>query len=118
MSELNSVTNVPNIQATEGVGTFRKVKARPGNEAKQTQASAAAALSSEALESAAGDANVAAQSLGNRVRFEVSDEYDQLLVKVVDRDTGVVVRTIPPERLLEVQSKIGEMVGLIFDEER
>ena len=48
------------------------------------------------------------------VRFENNDS-DQLIVKVVDRDTDEVIRQIPPEELLELTKHLKEVSGNIVD---
>jgi len=48
------------------------------------------------------------------VRFE-SNESDQLVVKVVDRETNEVIRQIPPEELLELTKHLNEISGSLVD---
>jgi flagellar protein FlaG len=48
------------------------------------------------------------------VRFE-SNESDQLIVKVVDRETNEVIRQIPPEELLELTKHLNEISGSLVD---
>jgi len=49
------------------------------------------------------------------VRFEKSMEYDQIVVKVVDRATEEVIREVPPEELLKVKAQLTEFSGNIFN---
>ena len=39
----------------------------------------------------------------------------RMTVTVVDKDTEEVIREIPPERLLDMMSKMEELVGILFD---
>ncbi|MBA2882664.1 flagellar protein FlaG [Desulfosalsimonas propionicica] len=49
------------------------------------------------------------------VRFEKNDEIDQLVVKLVDRQTDEVIRQIPPEAILGVKANLQEYAtGNIF----
>ena len=49
------------------------------------------------------------------VRFEKNDEIDQLVVKLVDRQTDEVIRQIPPESILGVKANLQEYAaGNIF----
>jgi flagellar protein FlaG len=40
------------------------------------------------------------------------------MVKVLDKDTGKVVREIPPEKILDMVAKFMEKAGIIVDERR
>jgi flagellar protein FlaG len=43
------------------------------------------------------------------------DKDDKVAVKVVDRDTGKVIREIPSKEMQALQIKMRELVGMIFD---
>ncbi len=51
-------------------------------------------------------------NLVTKVVFE--KKYDSLVVKVYDRDSGKLIRQIPPEELLEVYKRIEELVGILY----
>lgn len=51
------------------------------------------------------------------VRFENDREVDELVVKVVDRETDEVIRQIPPEELLELTQRLNDLRGNIVDTE-
>lgn len=50
------------------------------------------------------------------IRFSVDDETDKTVVKVVDSNTGEVIRQIPPESMLKLMHRIEKTLGLILDE--
>jgi flagellar protein FlaG len=43
------------------------------------------------------------------------DENGKMVVQVLDRSTGKVVRQIPPENLAKVRDKLEELRGVLFD---
>ncbi len=49
------------------------------------------------------------------VTFEIDKKSNQLYIKVVDRNTGEVVRQIPPEALLNMAKQMEQMKGNILD---
>ncbi len=49
------------------------------------------------------------------VTFEVDSKSDQLYIKVIDRDTGEVVKQIPPEALRKMAKQMEQMTGNILD---
>ena len=50
------------------------------------------------MEELARALNVANQSIGRDLRFEVDMESGRSVIQVLDRDTGEVIRQIPPEK--------------------
>lgn len=49
------------------------------------------------------------------VRFENDSEQDTLIVKVIDQESGEVVREIPPESLREITKNLMELRGNLVD---
>ena len=48
------------------------------------------------------------------VRFEKNMEFDEIVVKIVDRNTDEVIREVPPEELLKMKARLTEFSGNIF----
>ncbi|MGZ3592816.1 MAG: flagellar protein FlaG, partial [Syntrophales bacterium] len=40
---------------------------------------------------------------------------EEVAVIVTDKDTGKVIREIPPKEIQDLHTKIGELIGLIFN---
>lgn len=51
-----------------------------------------------------------------RLRFTINRELEQVVVKVIDRETDKVIKEIPPEVLQRLHVRIREAIGLLFDE--
>lgn len=49
------------------------------------------------------------------LNFSIHEASGQIIVSVVDKDTGEVIREIPPEALVDLAAKLQEAVGLLFD---
>lgn len=60
----------------------------------------------------------AGEIFNKRLDFHIDEETHRVVVKVVDTTTDKVIKEIPPEQLLQLVSKIQEMIGVLFDEER
>lgn len=69
-----------------------------------------------ALEESLEKLNAVLENSDVRVGFYVHEETGRLVVQVVNRETGEVVKEIPPKRVLETMAKIKEFVGLLLDE--
>jgi len=52
----------------------------------------------------------------HQLDIRYSEEDQRYVVRVLDRESGDVVREIPPERLLEASRQLNELRGLLFDE--
>ena len=50
------------------------------------------------MEELARALNLATESIGRDLRFEVDMDSGQSVIQVLDRDTGEVIRQIPPEK--------------------
>ena len=57
------------------------------------------------------------KSMNRSIRFTVDDESHDIVVKVVDKNTGEVVMEIPPEEVLKLRERMSEMSGLLVEKQ-
>lgn len=69
----------------------------------------------EAVEAAVEEANQALVSTALSVRFSVEGDTGQIVVRLMDQDTGEVVRQIPSEDQLAISARLRELLGVFFD---
>lgn len=50
-----------------------------------------------------------------RLSFRVHEESGRLMLRVLDAETGEVLKEIPPEEYLDVMGRIGAQVGAVLD---
>lgn len=50
------------------------------------------------------------------LRFSVHETTGRTIIRVVDKETEELIREIPPEQVLNLMAKIGEMMGILYDE--
>jgi flagellar protein FlaG len=62
------------------------------------------------------EANAHMQLVNQGLRFQVHEGTSQLLVQVVDRISGEVLRELPPHEFLDLVVRMREMVGAFLDE--
>ena len=62
------------------------------------------------------DANKLLKGTKRNMEYSVHEATHQIMVKVVNSDTGEVIREIPPEKALDIMAKIWELAGLFVDE--
>ncbi|MGC9457326.1 MAG: flagellar protein FlaG [Halothiobacillaceae bacterium] len=79
-------------------------------------------LSAEDIREAVDEANEMMQSIRRDLRFEMNDDAERLVVKVVNSESGDVVRQIPSDEMLGLIAKLkemnesGENVGALIEE--
>ncbi len=54
---------------------------------------------------------------GKSLKFEIDRELNQVVVKVVDKQSGEVIRQIPPEEYLEIMKRLQDVGGVFMDKE-
>lgn len=69
------------------------------------------------VEKLAKKLNVAIQSIGRDLRFEVNMDSGRSVIQVLDRETGEVIRQIPPEKASLYRSSDGAVALRLYDEQ-
>ncbi len=101
----------PVKNVTEGISTVQAMK-------KAEASGTHIPVSEEQLIRAIDRAIHAMQGKSTSLEFSVHDQTNQIMVKVLDKDTGEVIREIPPEKSLDFVAKLMEMAGILVDERR
>lgn len=70
----------------------------------------------EKLEEKIDDMNNIMETLDEKLSFELHDETERIMTRIIDIKTNEVIKEMPPEDILDLAAKIHEMVGLILDE--
>ncbi|WGS64098.1 flagellar protein FlaG [Marinitoga aeolica] len=50
------------------------------------------------------------------VKFEVNDDINMIIVKIVDKDSKKVIRQIPPETAVKMAEMLDKLEGIFLDE--
>ena len=74
----------------------------------------AESASPEAVKQATEMINKAIQSLSRNLKFTVDEETKENVVKVVDTDTGDVIRQIPSEETLKIANALDQLQGMLI----
>jgi len=53
--------------------------------------------------------------MGSNLQFSVDDKTESVVFKFTSKEDGEVIRQIPSEEILNLRSKLDELLGLIFD---
>jgi len=54
-------------------------------------------------------------AFNRRLKFEMNQDSNNIIVKVIDNETDKVIKVLPPEELQRLHSNIRETMGFLFD---
>lgn len=60
--------------------------------------------------------NAAVDIFNKGLHFRIHEGTERILVEVINKDSGEVIREIPPEYILDILAKIDELLGIFIDE--
>ncbi|OEC44429.1 flagellin [Pseudomonas sp. 1D4] len=67
------------------------------------------------LESAVSDIQSFVQAVKRGLEFSVDDSTGDVVVKVIDTDSGKLIRQIPSEELLKLAERLDDIRSLMFE---
>ena len=70
------------------------------------------------VEEAVRKLNDTAEAMNLDLRFQLHEDSDRWMVRVVDIHEDEIVREIPPEKVLNVVAQIQSVLGVLLDERR
>ena len=98
---------------------------KPLNQAKAKSTREPAAASSGKKEQSFGDVLISVSSSvansngidlsDNHLSFAIDDDTGATVINIIDGGTGEVIRQIPPDGILNLKKRMGEIQGLILD---
>ena len=111
---------VESTSATSEAATPVAVKPIIGHGEGQIQADGGKQPSDDEVKAAIEQANKRAKTVFGHANAEFSyhEATKRISVKIVDNETKEIIREIPPEKTLDMISKMWELAGLVVDEKR
>lgn len=55
---------------------------------------------------------------GSEAVFGIHEETNRVTIKIIDKETKEVIKELPPEKTLDMISRVWEMAGILVDEKR
>ena len=68
------------------------------------------------IQSTAADIQRLSSAFNKKLQFVVDHSSNQVIVKVIDKETDKVIKELPPAELQRLYSNLKEAIGLLFDE--
>lgn len=56
------------------------------------------------------------QAFNTSLRFTIHEETGEIMVRVIETDTGEVIREIPPKQVLDAYALMARALGLLLDQ--
>jgi flagellar protein FlaG len=97
-------------------GTQDKQAAPAKKTAEEKQVSGLPVISDSDIKAALEKVNSKIAKVSSSLKFQYRQESQQLIVKIVDNESGEVIKQYPPEEFLDMMDRISDFIGLILDE--
>ncbi|MGY4532424.1 flagellar protein FlaG [Pseudomonas sp. TE3786] len=115
VSNITSVAGLPKTSEAVAPVVSATKPADKSGKANDTAKATEKALSSGDLNSVVSDINSYAQTVQRGLSFNVDDKSGDVVVKVIDTDSGKVIRQIPSEELLKLAEQLEDIRSLMFE---
>jgi flagellar protein FlaG len=110
--------NLENVPVAE-IKNRKFLEAQKAEDKQQKASDAQDFTEDEHIETkdAMGRIEQAAILFNRKIRLELEEELDIMIVKVIDSETEEVIRQIPPEELVELSRNAKDLKGLLINKE-
>lgn len=106
--------NVETVNSINKSANSENTQQKRGEETNKTNIS----LSEKSIKEAIDKANKKLVLADRKFEFSINDETNDVIVKVINKETDEVMREIPSEKILDMVAKMVELAGLFVDERR
>lgn len=112
-----SVTAVAPSKMMESSQDFQASQASQVSQAFQVAQTGGGSLSVSQIMQIVDDMQSQIDSMNVSLKYTLYGTHNKnIAVKVVNKDTGEVIREIPPKEMQALQEKMSELVGMIFND--
>lgn len=89
------------------------LKAPVVNAAADVKVGQTGALSTEQIQQSLREINKVLSGLSISVRFQVDPKFKEVIIKVVDQESGRLIRQIPTEDVVRIAKAMDDLTGLL-----
>jgi flagellar protein FlaG len=97
--------SVRTVTATAPVGGVKAVEAVGNTDAR--------AADPQAVKDAVAAANEAVKSIKSEVEFSIDEDSGKTVVRVIEKQTGTLIRQMPSKEMLEIAKALDRLQGLL-----
>jgi flagellar protein FlaG len=73
-------------------------------------------LTSDEIQELIGELNDVMKIMNTKISFSIDTETNRPIIQVLDKETGELIRQIPPEELMRVSQRMSDVLGVLFDD--
>lgn len=104
--DISSALNNPLYNPTVHDSSMNKIRQVIGNIDKDNK---------QDFQDKINKANEIMSSQETHLKFEIHEKTHDVMIKIIQNETGEVLKEIPPEKLIDMIAKICEIAGLFID---
>lgn len=101
------------LSQSQGKTVQEKAEIQSGQAAKTNKGEE---VSREKVEEAVEKMNKAVETIHEDLQFQLHDETDIMMAKLVNLEKHETIKEMPPKEILDMLGQVQKMVGLIIDE--
>ena len=117
--EINRLTsNSQNVVDVSSNDVFPKKTDIPNNKSSVEREKPDIKVARKDLDSSVNKANKIFYKNNTHLQFKIHDATKDVIVKIIDDETGETLKEIPSEKFVDMMSKICEVAGIFVDEKR
>ncbi|HOO11715.1 MAG TPA: flagellar protein FlaG [Bacillota bacterium] len=121
--KVEGVNTVPKTMRVPDVGVLESGRQETAEGSKAAAADSmlrdtrqsSMSISERQLIEAIENANKALRGADKRFEFSIHEGTKEIMVKVINEETGEIIREIPPEKILDMVAKMWELAGILVD---
>ncbi len=106
---------VPSLPGTKKVQAPTQVEKRTDDVKNAETTSKETQLTREDVEEMVEALEEMTKTLQTKLNFSINESTNDVVVRVLDKDTEEVIKQFPPEELLELQEKMQDLTGFLFN---
>ena len=114
-----NVNTQANIQSagvnTPAVENQTQVQERFNRIAQKETSSSAAEITKQKANEIVASLSELSETLQTKLDFSVHEQTNDIVVKVIEKDTDKVIRQIPPEEMIALHEKMKDLSGFLFN---
>lgn len=88
----------------------------PGGKSEQATDNRDVRVGEDALSKTVDELNDYVQNLHREIQFSVDNESNKTIIKVIDANTGEVIRQLPPDEMMQLVKRLDALDGLLVRE--
>jgi len=108
MNVNNINTAGTDFRSHESTAAGNKVKSNENQEVPD-DSKKAVVVSRVELDRAVERANKIGQNLKRKLNFSIDEATERIVVKIIDEDTGEIVRQVPPQEMLRIAAHLKQL---------